>query len=293
MKSSLLAPVLSLLAASSAHPSRRSAHSHNLSHVPVPSIPGPTFRLPGSSKIALSAAAPESQVAGARLAGTNITSVAGTFRIPLAQMPTAGPTADNQNGVYQASYWVGIDGVDDSASPSSCGGNGSSSLRAGVDTFWDTGVQTAAAWWECYPDAGPTEFGGNFTVAQGDVVRISVAADADGRGGQVTVERLDGTGCEAGVLASASRAFEGEDGARLCLAEAAVVIEDYPIQDQPDYPLPLANFTGVVFERVEVDGKAAAGLEVFDINLAAQGGRLTDCELVDGEVDCKRIVGDA
>lgn len=290
MKPPLLPPILSLLATTSVHPSPRSTHSHNLTHVPIPSIPGPTFPLPGS-RLALSAA-PQSQIGGARVAGTNITTISATFQIPQAEMPTTGPTANNQNGVYQASYWVGIDGVTATAAAASPCGENASSLRAGVDTFWDTGMQTAAAWWEWYPEEGPSEFA-NFTVRQGDVVRISVAADADGMGGEVVVERMDGTACEAGVLASVSRKSEGEAAATLCLAEAAVVIEDYPIQDRPDYPLPLANFTEVVFGRIEVGGKEAVGLEVFDINLEAQGGRLTDCEVVDRGVDCKRVVGDA
>jgi hypothetical protein len=290
MKPSTLLPVLSLISSSAAHHSPRAAHSHNLTHAPIPSIPGPTFRLPGSKSAftspSASAAAPESQKAGARLEGSNITSVSATFQIPSAEMPTTGPTADNQNGVYQASYWVGLDGV----TAASCGGG--VSLRGGVDTFWDTGMRTTGAWWEWYPNEGPSQFG-NFTVQQGDVVRITTTADGDGMGGEVKVEKLDGPGCGAEVLASASHRFEGEAGARLCLGEAAVVIEDYPIQDRPDYPLPFANFTEVVFGEIKVNGKAAEGLEVFDINLEAQGGRLTDCEVEAGSVDCKRVVGDA
>lgn len=289
MKPSTLLPLLTLLGAS-AHPSpsRRTTPSHKLSHVPVPSIPGPTFHRPGSSKSAFasSSSAPESQKAGARLAGSNITSVSAAFKIPAAEMATAGPTAGNENGVYQASYWVGIDGV----TAESCGGV---SLRAGVDTFWDTGMRSTGAWYEWYPDEGPTQFG-NFSLQQGDFVRITAVADADGQGGQVTVERVDGTGCEAKVLDSASHRFGAKAGDdKLCLGEAAWVIEDYPLQDRPEFPLALANFTEVVFERVKVNGKAATGLEVFDINLEAQGGRLTECEVVDGSVDCKRIVGDA
>lgn len=288
MKPLTLLPLLTFLGAS-AHrsPSRRAAHSHKLSHAPIPSIPGPTFLKPGSkSAFTSSAAAPESQKAGARLAGSNITSVSATFKIPFAEMTTTGPTADNENGVYQASYWVGIDGV----TTASCGGV---SLRAGIDTFWDTGMRSTGAWYEWYPDEGSSLFG-NFTVQQGDIVRITTVADADGLGGAVTVEKLDGTGCEANVLASASHRFEGKTDQRLCLGEAAWVIEDYPLHDRPEFPLALANFTEVVFEGVKVNGNGVTGLEVFDINLEAQGGRLTDCEVVKGgSVDCKRVVGDA
>ncbi|OIW29664.1 concanavalin A-like lectin/glucanase [Coniochaeta ligniaria NRRL 30616] len=292
MKPSTLLPLLSLLSASaSAHPppSRRSPPSqYKLSHAPIPSIPGPTFHRPGSkSALASSSSSPESQKAGARLSGTNITSVSTTFRIPLAEMATTGPTADNENGVYQASYWVGIDGV----TSASCGGV---SLRAGVDTFWDTGMRSTGAWYEWYPSQESSQFG-NFTLVQGDVVRITAVADGDGLGGEVRVERVDGLGCEAKVLASASHRFEGvASGDRLCLGEAAWVIEDYPLLNQPEFPLALANFTEVVFQGVEVNGQGAKGMEVFDINLEAQGGRLTDCEVGDGgSVDCKRVVGDA
>jgi hypothetical protein len=202
-------------------------------------------------------------------------------------MPVRGPTAGNENGVYQASYWVGIDGL----TGASCGGG--VGIRAGVDTFWDAGVQTAGAWWEWYPTQGPEQFGG-IDLEQGDVVRITTTADGNGLGGEVKVEKMDGTGCEAKVLGTATKRFDAVDeGDRLCLGEAAVVIEDYPIVGRPDLPLPLANFTEVVFERAKVDGAKAKGLEVFDIRLEDQGGRLTECEAEEGKVDCKRVVGDA
>ncbi|KAJ9129415.1 hypothetical protein NKR19_g10383, partial [Coniochaeta hoffmannii] len=203
MKLSALLPISLLLGPSSARPSRRAssaAHSHQLSHIPIPSIPGPSFHPAGSPKIALTSSAstsPESTKAGARLAGgSNITSVSAVFRIPSAEMPISGPTAGNENGVYQASYWVGIDGL----TASSCGGVG---MRAGVDTFWDAGERSAGVWWEWYPAQGPSQFEGGFEVGQGDVVRITAAADVGGLGGEVLVEKMDGTGCEAKVLGSA------------------------------------------------------------------------------------------
>jgi hypothetical protein len=290
MKALTLLPLLPFLTAS-AHPGpyhRRALPSHKLTHVPPSSIPGPTF-YSGAKPFSV-AALPESQKAGARLAGTNITSVSAIFAIPAAEMPTAGPTAGNSAGTYQASYWVGIDGV----TSASCGGV---SLRAGVDTFWDMGIRQTGAWWEWFPAEGPVFFdvAGNFTLVQGDVVRITATAREDGTGGEVVVEKMDGVGCGSKVLSTARRGFEGMSGKdKLCLGEAAVVIEDYALESRPEFLLPLANFTEVVFERIKVNGEGVdAGLEVFDINLEAQGGQLTDCEVgADGaSVRCKRVVG--
>lgn len=288
MKLPTLSFLAMLLGSSTAHPSpstRRSLPTYKLSHIP---ITGPLPQAGSKSAFSALASSPESQKAGARLAGSGLTTASAIFTIPAAEMPTTGPTANNQNGIYQASYWVGIDGV------SSCPG---ASLRAGVDTFWDTGMRTTAAWFEWYPST-PTEYFANFTVVQGDVVRVSATAGEDGTGGSVTVEKLDGTGCEAKVLASVTRTFEGKTGGdRLCLSEAAWVVEDYPLASLPEIPLALANFTEVQFSKMgagTAGGKVPlTGLEVFDINLQAQGGQLADCEVgSDGvSVDCKRVVG--
>ncbi|KAB5563203.1 concanavalin A-like lectin/glucanase domain-containing protein [Coniochaeta sp. 2T2.1] len=303
MKTPTLALLLPLLGTTTAAPSSRAASSrqqhrraalpYELSHVPIPSIPGPTFFSPNtkSKSFAVSAAAapPESQIAGARLLSPNTTSVSAVIQIPFAELPTTGPTAGNENGLYQATYWVGIDGL----TSTSCSGR---SLRAGVDTFWDSGSQSAGAWWEWYPQEGPVLFA-DLEVDQGDVVRITVTADADGAGGEAVVEKLAGLECGSEVLATGRQRFDGiAAGNKLCLAEAEWVVEDYPILNRPDYPLPLANFSVVEFERVKVNGQLVGeGAEVFDIHLEAQGGRLTDCDFEGdkGRVQCKRVVGDA
>lgn len=294
MKPSTLLPLIGLIATSSAaatpHLTPRRPASHKLTHTPPSSIPNP-----GGKSAFATTSTPESTKAGYSLAmGTSPNPLRRTeayFTIPVASMPETGPTAGNQNGVYQASYWIGIDGL------ASCP---HASLRAGVDTFWDSGMQTTNAWYEWYPSSPAVDFG-NFTVKQGEMVRISALADEDGRGGTVTVERVVDILGE--VLGSVSHRLEGKDGDDvLCLREGNFVVEDYPLADRPEYPLALANFTSVLFERMCVagggEGECPGGYildddptRLFDIRLEAQGGKLTSCGMENAmSVRCDRVV---
>jgi hypothetical protein len=218
-------------------------------------------------------------------------------------MPIIGPTAANENGVYQASYWVGIDGL------SNCP---QASLRTGVDTFWDSGMQTANAWYEFYPSTGPTDFA-NMTLKQGDTIQVLVNADADGKGGSVEIRKYETS--QPRVSAVWSHEFK-DQGSQLCLREANWVVEDYPLADRPEILLPFANFSRgggipeVYFYGMDVYPPGAAqgvatswewtafDVEVMDIDLEDQGGKLTDCATETSAdnyntLTCKRIVGNA
>lgn len=305
MKPSGLLPLCSLIVLSSAAATprlvSRRPSSHKLLHTP------PSFIAhPGKSAFT-STSASQSSRAGVHLSSQPndtahpITSIDAFFTIPNATMPTIGPTADNENGVYQASYWVGIDGL------SNCP---QASIRAGVDTFWDSGMQTANVWYEFYPSTGPTDFA-SMTLKQGDTIQVLVNADADGKGGSVEVRKYETS--ETRVSAVWSHEFQ-DQGSQLCLKEANWVIEDYPLVDRPDFLLPFANFTSdggtpeVHFYGMHVyppgatQGAAwdwtAFNVEVMDIDLEDQGGKLTDCKTETGAsnsntLTCKRIVEDA
>ncbi|KAH8887370.1 concanavalin A-like lectin/glucanase [Thozetella sp. PMI_491] len=229
----------------------------------------------------------ESTIGGAVLAGSGISSVTGCFAVPTPEMPTSGPTGGNVAGLYGASFWLGIDGV------SSCT---TASLRAGVDIFWDEGMQTAVAWWQWYPSPA-TDFA-NFTVAPGEVVRISAQADGP-NAGSVTVQNLGSGASHRGAFAArtATQTFAGQSAA-LCQSEAAWVIEDFPLVDSPSFPVALVNFTSVTYGGISVQSAngvtsaGATGAQVSNINLQAQGGQLTDCRVgQNGEVQCARVVG--
>jgi hypothetical protein len=91
---------------------------------------------------------------------------------------------------------------------------------------------------------------------------------------------------------------EGQQQQGLCGREAAWVVEDFPLAGMPQFPVALANFTRVDFGKAGVKlgdgtGRGLEGAEVVDVRLAAQGGRLTRCEVVGGStVRCTRVVGD-
>ncbi|KAL2262212.1 hypothetical protein VTK26DRAFT_2131 [Humicola hyalothermophila] len=284
---------------------------------------GAVLTLPySSSSSSSSSSSPQKQ---------KITTLHGTFRLPHADPPTSGPTANNPVGVYAASFWLGLDSGASSSSGgglfgsgSGCGGASAAALRAGVDIFHDGtlgGEQTPFAWYQFggppAPQGAATGFA-DFAVAPGDLVRITV--ENGGGGGEVAVVvenfgRGNGTtGSAAGSdcvtegmapLRTARKAFpvvEGGGGEGLCGTEAAWVVEDFPLEEGlPDVPVALANFTSVTFAQAGVelaDGSrrdvGGEGVEVMDVRLDEQGGRLTKCEIA-GEgkkVTCKRVVGD-
>ncbi|KAL2157575.1 hypothetical protein VTH06DRAFT_5953 [Thermothelomyces fergusii] len=250
----------------------------------------------------LEASTAESTKGGAilRLPDSDLSTVSATLRIPAAQMPTAGPTANNTVGVYAASFWVGIDSATDA-----CAAGGA--LRAGVDVFWDGtigGQQTPFAWYQGPGQANAAGFDGGFPVGEGDLVRFTLKAGAAG-GEEVAVVAenfgRNATGAEGGAV-PVRRARKvlpaGAGGKTLCRGEAAWMVEDFPLQGRPELPAALANFTTVAFTAGVglSDGmeKDLAAAEVLDIRLEAQGGRLTSCEVADERnVKCARVVGDS
>lgn len=238
---------------------------------------------------------------------SSITSARGTFRVPAALPPTAGPTAGNPVGVYAASFWVGIDGA-----TAAC----AATLRAGVDVFYDGsfgGPQTPFAWYQFAPAAGQGQgaaagavgFEG-LAVAEGDVVRLTLEGNqkevvvvAENFGANVTGTCVEGLQPVKGSVRKVLAVPEGGAGSGLCGGEAAWVVEDFPLAGLPDFPVALANFTSVTFAGAGVtlgDGtkRGVDGAEVRDVRLQAQGGRLTSCEVVEGKkVKCTRVVGDS
>ncbi|KAG7288918.1 hypothetical protein NEMBOFW57_005278 [Staphylotrichum longicolle] len=272
-----------------------------------PSASPSNFRL-----LAASSASTESTKGGAFLtlpassssSSSAITSARGTFRVPAALPPTAGPTAGNPVGVYAASFWVGIDGA-----TAAC----AATLRAGVDVFYDGsfgGPQRPFAWYQFSPAAGQGQgatavgFEG-LAVAEGDVVRLTlegtqkeVVVVAENFGANVTGTCVEGLQPVKGSVRKVLAVPEGGAGSGLCGGEAAWVVEDFPLAGLPDFPVALANFTSVTFAGAGVtlgDGtkRGVDGAEVRDVRLQAQGGRLTSCEVVEGKkVKCTRVVGD-
>ncbi|KAH6845543.1 concanavalin A-like lectin/glucanase domain-containing protein [Chaetomium sp. MPI-CAGE-AT-0009] len=225
-----------------------------------------------------------------------LTTITGTFRVPAARMPTAGPTANNTAAVYAASFWVGID-----AASASCNGGGA--LRAGVDIFWDgtlDGAQTPFAWVQGPGQGTEVGFEEGFVVGEGDLVRFTLGLESE-EGVVVVAENFgrNATCAAGGVPVKSVRQVlnAGGEGKKLCRREAAWVVEDFPLDGLPDIPVALADFGSVTFGAGVTleDGseRDLAGAEVLDVKLAQQGGRLTSCEIVDGKkVKCARVVGD-
>ncbi|KAK3945150.1 putative acid proteinase [Diplogelasinospora grovesii] len=224
-----------------------------------------------------------------------ITSVSGSFRIPSASMPVSGPTAGNENGLYGASFWIGLD----SSSSSCSAGINNTILRAGVDIFWDGnagGAQTPVAWYELYPTVAPVDF--NITLAAGDNLRIT----ADQTTGTVTLENFGQTdSTRKAVVQTVTHTFPttGTGGSTGDCAVGAWVVEDFPLAALPDYPVALVNFTEAAFRNLKVVEGAKNGKNTVkgtpvtgNIVLEAQGGQLTDCTVHSaGDVRCVRTVG--
>ncbi|KAH6626266.1 hypothetical protein B0J18DRAFT_408611 [Chaetomium sp. MPI-SDFR-AT-0129] len=167
-----------------------------------------------------------------------LSTITSTFRIPLANIPTSGPTANNSATVYGASFWVGVDA---GVSPSGAGCSPSSSslsggvaqagteggvLRAGVDIFYDGtlgGHQQPVIWYQGPGQKGETAFEG-VVVGEGDLVRLSLVVgpvlSAPGEG----VEKGEGEG-------------DGEEG-----GEVVAIVENFgPDVDCPEGATPIAS----------------------------------------------------
>ncbi|KAK1780760.1 concanavalin A-like lectin/glucanase domain-containing protein [Copromyces sp. CBS 386.78] len=246
----------------------------------------------------------------------SINSVTGTVVIPTIYMPEFGPTAGNSVGEYSASIWVGIDGASAEAGNSTGSANANcnplgQSLRAGVDIFWDGtlgGQQTPFVWAQWYPAEHAQGFL-DFKVSPGDELRFTVNTGPHGNsGGGVLVENYGPPQSPKGVdgkvkIPIATGSLIWKDMPGLCGAQASWIIEDFPLQERPELPSALGNFTDVRFAEMGVatwlgtnltDEKVAKELKMLEIYDAGQGGTLAKCK-TEGEgeevgVVCKRAV---
>ncbi|KAK4147238.1 uncharacterized protein C8A04DRAFT_25042 [Dichotomopilus funicola] len=177
-----------------------------------------------------------------------LSTITSTFRIPLANIPTSGPTANNSATVYGASFWVGVDaGVSPSGtgcSPSSSlsggvaqGGTGVAGgmLRAGVDIFYDGtlgGHQQPVIWYQGPGQKGETAFEG-VVVGEGDLVRLSLVVGSVGSVGSGSAAS-PGEGVEKGE----GEAVGGEDGE----GEVVAIAENFgPDVGCPEGATPIAS----------------------------------------------------
>jgi hypothetical protein len=185
-----------------------------------------------------------------------------------------------------------------------------------VDIVWDGtlgGQQTPFAWRDFAGsggDRGGLEGWSALRVSAGDVVRVTLSVQIQ-QGieaeAAVVMENFGPTEPELedeeGVPLQKVEATKALPGWRAAgCAQAAWVVEDFPLPGRPEFPIALANFTSITFDQAAVqlgDGTVKdvteAGVEVVDIRLDAQGGRLTRCELLEagGGLSCRRVVGDA
>lgn len=306
----------------SSTPNRRLVHS------------SPTYAGNARVKAALAGSKPQSLRAGAYLpyhppAATPehpnanqdmIQSVTGTVIIPTIDMPESGPTAGNIVGEYSASIWVGIDGAsatDNFINPNSTGKPTcnplSQSLRAGVDLFWDGtlgGQQTPYVWTQWFPTEHAQGFLG-FKASPGDELKFTISTGPHGNSaGGVLVENFGPPQSPKGPdgirLPIATGSLIWKDMPGLCGAQASWIVEDFPLQERPELPSALGNFTDVRFsemgmatwlggnftkDEITGEGKGLKMLEIYD---QGQGGTLTKCK-TEGEgekaaVVCSRVV---
>ena len=230
-------------------------------------------------------------------------------------MPVSGPTAGNTVGEYSASIWVGIDGASsepgnniNGTATASCDPLGQS-LRAGVDIFWDGtlgGQQTPYVWAQWMPAETARGFL-DFSASPGDELRFTVNTGPHGNSaGGVLVENFGPPQSPHGVdggkvrIPIATGSLIWKDMPRLCQAQASWIVEDFPLQQRPELPSALGNFTEVRFTELNVGtwlggnftgeevGKGLKMLEVYD---EGQGGKLVKCEKGDKEgVVCRRVL---
>ncbi|KAJ4417831.1 hypothetical protein N0V85_001694, partial [Neurospora sp. IMI 360204] len=187
-----------------------------------------------------------------------IQSVTGTVVIPSINLPVSGPTAGNSAGEYSASIWVGIDGAsatDNFLNPNTTGLPNcnplNQSLRAGVDIFWDGtlgGQQTPYVWTQWYPAEHAKGFL-DFKASPGDELRFTVYTGPHGNsGGGVMVENFGPPQSPKGVdgrvkIPIATGSLIWKDMPGLCSAQGSWIIEDFPLQERPELPSALGNFT--------------------------------------------------
>ncbi|EAA31929.1 concanavalin A-like lectin/glucanase [Neurospora crassa] len=242
-----------------------------------------------------------------------IQSVTGSLIIPTISMPVSGPTAGNSVGEYSASLWVGIDGASATDSFTHPIANATcnplaASLRAGVDIFWDGtlgGQQTPYVWAQWYPAEHARGFL-DFKASPGDELRFTVTTGPHGNsGGGVLVENYGPPQSPKGVdgkvkIPIATGSLIWKDMPPLCSAQASWILEDFPLQERPELPSALGNFTDVRFSEMgfatwlggNFTGEDVLGkdkLKLLEIYDAGQGGTLARCK-TDGEGEKKSVI---
>ena len=157
---------------------------------------------------------------------TDVTSVSGTFTVPMVGTPCGvnGFTGD-------VSVWVGIDGYS-SGTVEQTGVSGSCSLSTGAASYY--------AWWEMYPRVSTTIKA--MTISPGDVMTASVVSNG---GGSFTLS-IEDTNNGQSFTTSVHAPVGGRDVAQRSSAEwvverAATIYKGYLTI------LPLATFASTTF----------------------------------------------
>ncbi|KAK3386877.1 concanavalin A-like lectin/glucanase domain-containing protein [Podospora didyma] len=229
-----------------------------------------------------------------------ITSISGTFRVPDVSGLTSGPKA-GKKGIFGFSIWIGIGGYSGPGSPSQCA-TSSAAMRAGVDVYWDGWEGSPMVPFAWYQYGVPEEKGqfayAGFNIEAGDLIRVTTSAE----GTNVTAIMENFGNVKSTVGATAIQRMTptfgvGENvGTTLCRTEAAWMVEDNLNEEDTPAPITMANFTDITFGEMSLKtkaGAAAAALtsaKVVNINVAEQGGQLTDCSaLSPTEFRCRRV----
>ncbi|KAK4221584.1 Aspergillopepsin-2 [Podospora fimiseda] len=232
---------------------------------------------------------------------TTINTVSGTFKVPDASVPLIGPTSGHK-GIYAFGIWVGIGGWAGSGSASSCPA-GSGVLRAGIDVYYDGFSNVPMVPWAWYQYGVSTETGAfayaGFNLEAGDLIKITVSGVSNNITAIIeNYGKVDSTVGRTPIQrAPPTYGFQGSNVANtLCKTEAGWIIENHLTETNPPEPVTMANFTQVAFTELDIrtsSGRVgASAAKLVNINLADQGGKLTDCSTVsDSEVRCRRTVG--
>ncbi|MCJ1475770.1 hypothetical protein MMC13_004434 [Lambiella insularis] len=173
-------------------------------------------------------------------AGQTFNAVSAQVTVPTVTKP---PGATS-NGPWSAAAWVGIDG--DTA--------GNSILQTGIDfTVSASGAHSFDAWYEWYPNVS-FDFG-NFPIAAGDVISMSVVASSSSAG-TVTLENVSSGKSVSKALKAPSASAD------LAGKNAEWIVEDF---EEGSSLVPLVDFGSITFTNCV----AKTGSETLSLSSAS------------------------